>query len=51
MDGLGHADFLRRSGINLVELMCGGGTMDKDAAFARVLSEWNTFLERIKTQN
>lgn len=51
MDGLGHADFLRRSGINLVELMCGGGKLDRDTSFARVLSEWHEFLLRISHPN
>lgn len=46
MAGLGHADFLKRTGINLVELMCGGGQIPKDEAFARVLEIWNEFLEQ-----
>lgn len=50
MDGLGHADFLKRTGINLVELMCGGGQIPKDEAFARVLDIWNEFLEHASGQ-
>jgi hypothetical protein len=47
MDGLGHADFLKRTGVNLVELMCGGGQVPKDEAFSRVLQIWNGFLEQV----
>lgn len=48
MDGLGHADFLKRTGVNLVELMCGGGQVPKDEAFARVLDVWNNYLDEIQ---
>jgi hypothetical protein len=47
MDGLGHADFLKRTGFNLVELMCGGGQIPKDVAFDRVLQIWNGYLDQI----
>lgn len=47
MEGLGHADFLKRTGVNLVELMCGGGQVPKDEAFVRVLEVWNSFLEDV----
>jgi len=47
MDGLGHADFLKRTGVNLVELMCGGGQVPKDEAFDRVLQIWNEYLDQV----
>jgi len=50
MDGLGHADFLRRSKPNIVELMCGSGPGSKDEAFARVLEQWNRFLQQVENQ-
>lgn len=50
MEDLGHADFLFRSGPNIVELMCGSGPLTNSAAFEKVLTQWKTFLERMSRE-
>lgn len=49
MSGLGHADFLMRSGVHLVELMCGSGPEPEDQTFARVRAEWRRFLIGVRS--
>jgi len=50
MPGLGHADFLKREGITLVDLMCGGGVVPRDEAFARVVDQWSQFVSTMEQQ-
>lgn len=45
MEKLGHADFLKRESLNVVEVMCGTGPETNEVSFPRVLSEWTRFLE------
>lgn len=47
MAGLGHADFLQKDGFNPIEMLCGGGILPKETAFALVLAHWTRFVEQV----
>lgn len=47
MEKFGHADFLKRENLNIVEIMCGTGPEANEVSFPRVLLEWTRFLEQV----